>query len=179
MENQRIRVSKKMLKDALTKLLSKKPINRISIKEICDVAGVNRTTFYKYYTDEYSLLLEIEQEYLDLLVEGLSDETDRFEKLLIVLSQNPTLTQILFLNDTRHSLFKKMFKMPLMTDILKKSTSEAMAPEKREKVHLFIFSGIFALVVDWFEGGLKITPNEFAKTIRQIIVPIVATNRLA
>ena len=46
MENQRIRLTKTLLKNALLVLLGKKPIERIAVSEICAKAQVNRTTFY-------------------------------------------------------------------------------------------------------------------------------------
>jgi len=49
MENQRIRLSKAMLKNGLLKLLKEKSLNEITICELCAVSGINRTTFYKYY----------------------------------------------------------------------------------------------------------------------------------
>ena len=64
MENQRIRLSKTLLKNALVHLLQKKPLNKISVLEICETAQINRTTFYKYYGSQTDLLNEIESDFL-------------------------------------------------------------------------------------------------------------------
>ena len=61
MENQRIRLTKTLLKNALLALLEKKPIERIAVSEICAQAQVNRTTFYKYYGSQYDLLAEMKR----------------------------------------------------------------------------------------------------------------------
>jgi AcrR family transcriptional regulator len=61
-ENRRVKLTKTMLKDSLIELLQKQPINRITVKEICENADINRSTFYVYYTDQYGLLAEIEDE---------------------------------------------------------------------------------------------------------------------
>ena len=61
MENQRIRLSKAMLKNALMRLLKEKPIEKISIYELCAAAQINRTTFYKYYGSQYELLADTER----------------------------------------------------------------------------------------------------------------------
>ena len=47
MENQRIRLSKMLLKNALMKLLEEKPLEKITIYELCAEAQLNRVTFYK------------------------------------------------------------------------------------------------------------------------------------
>ena len=72
MENQRIRLSKTLLKNALVHLLQKKPLNKISVLEICETAQINRTTFYKYYGSQTDLLNEIESDFLAQLDESLA-----------------------------------------------------------------------------------------------------------
>ena len=59
-DDRRVRYTKMVLKDSLLKLLSEKDISRITIKEICDGADVNRATFYAHYADQYDLLLPVE-----------------------------------------------------------------------------------------------------------------------
>ena len=51
--------------EALLSLLEKKDFEYITIKEICDVAGVNRSTFYLHYENTYDLLKETTQYILD------------------------------------------------------------------------------------------------------------------
>ena len=59
-ENQRVRLSKQMLRSSLIEILGEKSIHKVSIREICDRAQINRTTFYKYYGSQYDLLLDME-----------------------------------------------------------------------------------------------------------------------
>ena len=59
-EDQRVRLSRQLLRSALIVLLKEKNINKISVREICDAAEINRTTFYKHYGNPYDLLEDIE-----------------------------------------------------------------------------------------------------------------------
>ena len=59
MENQRVRLSKMLLKNALIKLLKEKPLEKITIYGLCAEAQLNRVTFYKYYGSQYDLLTDI------------------------------------------------------------------------------------------------------------------------
>ncbi len=52
----RIRRSRQMLHDALSKLLEEKEFDRISIQEIADLSTLNRATFYSHYPDKFALL---------------------------------------------------------------------------------------------------------------------------
>jgi AcrR family transcriptional regulator len=53
----RVLRSRRMLMEALRRLLDKKEFDDISIQEIADEATLNRATFYLHYPDKYSLLL--------------------------------------------------------------------------------------------------------------------------
>lgn len=58
----RTRVTRMLIRRAFTDLLRQKPIQSISIKELCAVAGINRGTFYSHYSDIYDLLHKMEEE---------------------------------------------------------------------------------------------------------------------
>ncbi len=58
----RTRVTKMLIRKALTDLLQQKPIQSITVKALCDKAGINRGTFYAHYTDIYDLLHQVETE---------------------------------------------------------------------------------------------------------------------
>ena len=55
-ENQRVALSKRMLKEGLIGLLKKKNIREISVNELCQVAEINRTTFYRHYQTVHDVL---------------------------------------------------------------------------------------------------------------------------
>ena len=61
--DRRVKYTKKVIKDTFLSLLEDKDISNISVKELCDIADVNRGTFYRYYEDIYDLLKKIEEEF--------------------------------------------------------------------------------------------------------------------
>ena len=70
-EDRRVRRTKKLLTQALTQLLREKQINEITVKELTDLADMNRGTFYLYYKDMFDMLEKIEDgmfEALDAIV---------------------------------------------------------------------------------------------------------------
>lgn len=50
-DNRRVRMTKKLIKDAYLELLESNPSEKISVTDVCKVADVNRSTFYMYYED--------------------------------------------------------------------------------------------------------------------------------
>ena len=58
--DRRIRRTQKMLKESLVELMSQKAFKDITIKDITELADLNRGTFYLHYSDTYELLLSME-----------------------------------------------------------------------------------------------------------------------
>lgn len=67
MENkaERPATAKLEIREAFWRLYTAKPISKISVKDICALAGYNRGTFYRYYSDVYEVLESIENEILE------------------------------------------------------------------------------------------------------------------
>ena len=47
--DQRVIITKMMLKEALLKLLHTRQLNKITITDLCRESGINRATFYRHY----------------------------------------------------------------------------------------------------------------------------------
>ena len=55
----RIRYTQRILKESFLILLKQKPVNKITVKEVCEMAELNRATFYAHYSDCFALLESI------------------------------------------------------------------------------------------------------------------------
>lgn len=62
--DQRTRYSQMVIRESIFSLLQQKPFHKISVTDVCKQAGINRTTFYKYYQDLYDWKEQLEQECL-------------------------------------------------------------------------------------------------------------------
>lgn len=59
MEDKRVMKTKRTLKQALASLLSSKPLESITVTELCESASTSRITFYTHYNDKYALADEM------------------------------------------------------------------------------------------------------------------------
>lgn len=58
-------LTRKNIQDAFWTLYTKQSIDKITVKDICILAGYNRSTFYQYYKDVYDVLYTLENHILD------------------------------------------------------------------------------------------------------------------
>ncbi len=58
-DGRRVRMTKMLLKQSLIELMREKSIHEISIKDICNGADINRSTFYRHYNTQYELYDDI------------------------------------------------------------------------------------------------------------------------
>ena len=93
--------TKKAITDALAQLLTEKELHAVTVKEITEIADINRGTFYKHYLDVYDLYDKMEQEIiidLGLLVLEL-------EKL----PSNLVFTHLIDYVDDNRAIFRMMY----------------------------------------------------------------------
>ena len=72
-EDRRVRYTKQAIRDGFLRLLAEKPIEKISVTEICREADINRGTFYAHYSDPYELKKSLEDQLHDVLAQRLRE----------------------------------------------------------------------------------------------------------
>ncbi len=60
--DKRIEKTRRAIKEAFMELRKIKPLEKISIKELCEMANINKSTFYSHYENIYELSNTIEYE---------------------------------------------------------------------------------------------------------------------
>lgn len=76
-EDPRIQRTYTLLMAALTKLLTEKNYDAVSVKDICETAGIHRSTFYAHFEGKEHLLTFGLQELLDELTLSAASPLDR------------------------------------------------------------------------------------------------------
>ena len=84
----RIQKSKQAIVDAFLTLRARKPLEKITVRELCDKAMVNRSTFYAHYKDVYDLADRLEEQAVQEILaaiphpEAALQDTARFTREL-------------------------------------------------------------------------------------------------
>lgn len=156
--------------EALITLLEKKDFEYITVKEICDTAGVNRSTFYLHYENTSDLLRETTRYIIDKHLSyykideqriSLQFETCKREELLFITDEylTPYLTfikenQRLFKVSIKqfHSLNMNEVYGNMFEHIFSPILARFCVPEKeRSYMMKFYLTGVFAIVMEWLD----------------------------
>lgn len=171
--------TKANLRDAFWHLYSQKPIEKISIKEVTDLAGYNRGTFYLYYKDVYDLLWKIEEELLENIAAVIRDCMKNAEVFDIsqqmgmiaqLMQTHYKYSSVLF-SDHGDPQFSTKFKellLPLLNRYI--LVPEALTPYQSELITEFYLAGILSVVSKWTKDP-QIPIEEFVDFMIPIILP--------
>lgn len=172
-ENRRVTMTKQLLKDALVSLLEKNDIYNISIRELCEVADVNRSTFYKYYGSQFDLLADMENDLIQMVNQVVEDNPAQAEKIVLIICQNIEenidLCRLLVNNNVDPAFPEKMFSQATMirNEIFRRLGNSEGA-EIEYMYNLLTYGSYQALRV-WINKENRESPEEFAKIIDKII----------
>lgn len=174
-EDRRVKFTKMFLKESLIDLLEEKSIFKITIKEICENADINRATFYAHYSDQYHLLESIEEEYIEKILNTIDQDAIHADSTLNLVTDivtfiydNKKMSQIL-LSDRGDLQFQKRIMALVHDNILSKMKEiEPNNLEKTELISSFVISGCVGVIQKWFDNNLKSSPEEVSKIISDL-----------
>ena len=165
---------------ALISLLKKKPFEYITVSEICENAGVNRSTFYLHYETIIDLLDETTRYLLDDFRSYFPTDTidlvccDRNELVFVCDKYlTPYLTYIkdhkeVFGTAITHSKtlkFEDVHKR-LFDNIFNPILDRFHYPSNiRQYVMMYYLNGINAIVLEWLKNGCDKSIAEIAEII--------------
>lgn len=175
--------------EALLSLLEKKDFIYITVKEICEEAGVNRSTFYLHYENTADLLKETTQYILDKHFSyyniQIKDMVVRLEscdrKELIFVTHEYLDPYLTFIKDNRR-IFKlaiKQFQLMNMDEVYGKMFKYIFEPilvrfgvseKERPYVIKFYLTGVFAIVMDWLENDCNDDMDFIIKVINDCVL---------
>lgn len=166
--NQRVVLSKRLLKEGLMELLKKKRIHEISVKELCEASGINRTTFYRHYQTPHDVLLEVEYDFLKgfqntpVPFSEIADLEKNTARMCNYLSENRALVKLFIQNNTDSDIIL-IFQNSMDGFILSRKVlykGKAMNADAYRLLQTFYAHGGYALIRQWIMEDIPLTTEE-------------------
>ena len=159
------------LANALKELMEAKPLDTITVKELTEIVGINRQTFYYHYKNIYDLLTDI---YLNEVVLGM-EEVEEWRPALTAIFEY-TKTNFAFVKNTLTSAGRDLFIEFLYSvtyrthlNILKKrDTNNVMSHDDQKFIAGFYAPSFVYLVVRWVDNSMREDPKEIIELVAAI-----------
>lgn len=166
-ENQRILLTKRLLKESFLEIFKTTPIDKIHVRTLCEKAGINRSTFYKYYTSPYDLLAELENEML-LLVEQELQKCHALGGSLVTifvyLENNIEIARLIINKNVSGDFHKKLFNLPTLNKTID-SNIQGFTTSEKNYIVSFITTGYYQMIKDWVNKDEREPIDEMVKLI--------------
>lgn len=159
-----------VLAESLKKLSASKPIEKITIKEITDKAGVIRPTFYNHFQDKYELLEWIAinelfkpaepffakgliREGVTYVLAAMQKEKEFYRRAVNLEGQNS-------FNDIFYSCVATAIIRYIKLDQIEKVANYSWLTD--DVVANFYSNSITYAVIEWIKKGMKVPVDELA-----------------
>lgn len=163
--------TKTLLKENFIELLDKKPLSKITIKELCERADINRTTYYRYYLDQYDQLQKIENELFidisayiyDVMNQEKIDISYLIECILTYIENNKQEFKVLLQKgdmEFQAKLLSYIGKIIFKTNSRKNLNDELS--------YIYRAQGSFGIVKEWIYGNIDIDKKTLTNFLTNI-----------
>ena len=173
--DRRVQYTKRVLREAVQELLKIKSIDEVTIKEVCELADINRGTFYLHYTQPRDILKEIENSFIQ---ENMATFDDYWEnqrdmgmmaKIFTCIVENKELCRIL-MGENGDPQFLRSLENLARTAILDEWQKE-FPMHKREHLDFlydYVFTGSMRLILKWIDEEQNLSAAAFAHRLERL-----------
>ncbi len=173
-ESRRVKMTKRMLKDALMDMMEEKPLAAVRVTDLCKLADVNRSTFYSYYSDTIELLKEIENDVIEKIpaADANGHRIDLNQRLIedftlffgYVRKHARDFNILLQTGDVHFS--ERL--MGAVMQCFPNPVQEAADPLLTRWGYIYATSGVIGLMREWISGGFPLEDRAFAELVLQM-----------
>lgn len=176
-ENQRIAITKRLLKEGLLRLLEEKELDRITVTELCQEAGINRVTFYRHYQVPRDVLLEIEKDLYRNMKQSVhipvspQEVKPCIDEICAYMEQNASILRVLFQcnSDADFANFVNEIYTEIWSEIRKLEIAKNLTCEDVKLPTLFCAGGSYFILRYWLLGDIHKSAAEIADQVYALL----------
>ncbi len=173
-ESRRVKLTKRLLKNALMELVETEPLSSISVTKLCKQADVNRSTFYSYYNDIIELLKEIED---DILAEipMIQDGAQQINLNKQIMKDFTLFFEYVRKHDRDFKLLLQTNNMDFRRRLMETVMQHFQQPKLKTSDSLpyrfgyvFAMNGVIGVMMEWILSGFPMDDSVIAKLVLQM-----------
>jgi len=161
-----------MLKEGLMRLLTQKSLDKVNITELCQEAGVNRSTFYRYYELPKDILMEMQREFFDETFGHFQKAltVNDVEHFFVCLHERSELVKLFFQynSDTDWAdIFYQIyshFPEKVMTKVF-----QNIDEDSAKLLSAYLAGGAYSLARQWIMEDIPMQPRDVAAIALDIL----------
>ncbi|MDR0298758.1 MAG: TetR/AcrR family transcriptional regulator [Streptococcaceae bacterium] len=170
--------TKKLLRDAMTKLLEEKSFDQITTSELVKRAGISRSGFYTHYSDKYDMIEFYQQIFFNTIQYVFEKNKGNLRETLLetyeFLNNNEIYVALLSENGSKEI---HNFILQKLTNLIEETvypfleTRKAAGKVGDTYAKIYFANAVFGLTQAWIRRNRKETPAEMAN----LFVALVGT----
>ena len=175
--DRRIRRTRNRLGNALIALIQEKPIDRLTVQEVLDRAGVGRSTFYLHYRDKDDLFLSELEEGLEMWTTALTRKREKSHRVAPVaqffahVADAKKLSRALVDSGRIHTFFELAqgyFARGIACRVKEMCPANLGQRELDARSHALAGS-LLALLKWWLDRGAKESPHAMDELFHRMV----------
>jgi len=166
------------LTDVLMQIILEKGFEQVSVKDITERAGIDRSTFYLHFSDKHDLLIKSQQQLIDDLMRRIGPDNApllgvalTFEHMAEHVNQYRVLLQLEgseIPSQLLHDYIVRITK-PIIEQRLREGGIESMETVDIDLIANFITGALRSTARWWLQSGMPYTPAEMTNHFARLV----------
>lgn len=177
--------TKKAIIEAFLTLVAKKPLSKITVKDIVDECGINRNTFYYHFQDIYALVDEYFLSEAEDMLKSVKDGkswTDVFIDFAEGLEKERSIVMNFYRNLGKEQFGKYLNTISesfISRMLHSMNGSEQLSDADKKLICSFYSHAFCGVCFEWLEGGMKENGRAFVLRLKNIFEPSLKASLIA
>ncbi len=176
--DRRIKYTKMLLRNSLVELMREYPISKISVKMLCEVADINRSTFYAHYSDQFDLLKKLEREVLSEFEKHIENHVFQkhdkntvqgLNEILIYVAENAELCKVLLGDNGNPDFQREIMLLAQRKTIMELKSFLNIDARTSEYLQIFAVTGALYVIQKWLQDGMIESTEKMAEFTSRLL----------
>lgn len=170
--DRRSKFTRMVVKQSLLRLMEHKPLNKITVAEVCEGAEIYRGTFYNHFYDVYDVYEDIKLDLMNEIEERLNQvkvydlDMQFFKEIMLLIYRNRDMCRLL-IDPKNNPNFLQEILVAIRERFLKTwvEAFHETSPRTLDYIFHFNINGSIAIIASWLQGDMRESLDDVAELV--------------